>query len=312
MTKKIAFVFPGQGSQSVGMLSELAGQFPLVKATYEQASDALDYDLWQLVQAGPVEILNQTQHTQPALLAAGVAVWRVWSAQQGAQPVLLAGHSLGEYTALVCAGALEFAAAIRLVAARGRYMQEAVPEGQGAMAAIVGLSDEQVREICAIAAQDEIVASANFNAPGQVVVAGNSNAVERCIQLAKATGAKIAKRLPVSVPSHCGLMQPAAQRLAVDFGTVEVVAAKIPVIHNVDVTQHTDVSEIKKVLIQQLYSSVRWVETVQKIAASGINTIIECGPGKVLAGLNKRIINDVATLPVYDSMTLMQALEECK
>lgn len=312
MTKKIAFVFPGQGSQTTGMLSELASQFPIVKSTFEEASTVLNYDLWQLVQQGPAELLNQTEYTQPALLAAGVAVWRVWSGQQGTQAVLLAGHSLGEYTALVCAEAIAFSAAIRLVAARGRHMQEAVPEGQGAMAAIVGLSDDQVRDLCLSAAQGEIVASANFNAPGQVVIAGNSDAVDRCVILAKTAGAKIAKRLPVSVPSHCELMRSAAQRLTTDLNAIPVSVPKIPVIHNVDVAQHTDTHAIKQVLIQQLYSSVRWVETVQQIAASGIDLVIECGPGKVLAGLNKRIVANLTTLPVYDAITLMQALEESK
>lgn len=309
MTNSIAMVFPGQGSQAVGMLSELATAFPGVKAIFDEASDVLNYNLWQLVQEGPAEQLNQTEYTQPALLAAGVAVWRVWLAEQGAQPSVMAGHSLGEYTALVCAGALDYASAIRLVAARGRYMQAAVPTGQGAMAAIIGLTDEQVNEICQIAAQNEIVSAANFNAPGQVVVAGTAAAVNRCVELAKTAGARMAKCLPVSVPSHCELMRPAAERLAQEFAAVKLDLPTIPVIHNVDVKQHQTPEAIKNVLLQQLYSSVRWVETIQKIAAAGVRTFIECGPGKVLTGLNKRISSEISTLPVYDTITLKQALE---
>lgn len=313
MTKKIAFVFPGQGSQSVGMLSELAADFPIVAETFNEASAALDYDLWQLVQQGPAEKLNQTEYTQPALLAAGVAVWRVWQAQQSAgQPVVLAGHSLGEYTALVCAEALSFADAVKLVAARGRFMQAAVPEGQGAMAAIVGLDNQQVRELCVTAAQGEIVSSANFNAPGQVVVAGHTKAVERCVELAKSAGAKLAKLLPVSVPSHCALMDPAAERLSAMIADIKLVSPQIPVIHNVDVRKHDDDFIIKMVLVAQLFSSVRWVETVERIAAEGIELIIECGPGKVLTGLNKRIVAEPKTIALYDSATLKQALEEVR
>lgn len=309
MTKKIAFVFPGQGSQSLGMLQDLSEHYPIVKRSFDEASSVLGYDLWQLTQQGPEALLNQTEKTQPALLAAGVAVWRVWRQLEGPQPCLLAGHSLGEYTALVCADALDYLQAIKLVAARGKYMQQAVPEGQGAMAAIIGLTDEQLNQICESAAEGAILTAANFNAPGQIVIAGEAAAVDRGIALAKAAGAKIAKRLPVSVPSHCALMRPAAERLAADFTTINLSGPSIPVIHNVDVALHNEPNEIKQALIQQLYSSVKWVATVQKLEASGIDIIIECGPGKVLAGLNKRIVKDISTLPVYDSTTLTQALE---
>ena len=271
----LAFVFPGQGSQSQGMLKDLAEAYPLVGETFQQASDKLGYDLWQIVQAGPAEKLNSTDVTQPAMLAAGVASWRVWQDKNGAQPAMLAGHSLGEYTALVCAGSLAFEDAVGLVAERGRLMQEAVPAGEGAMAAILGLDDEAVGQACADAAGGEVLSPVNFNSPGQVVAAGNKSAIERLVSLAKERGAKRALVLPVSVPSHCSLMQPAADKLAGVLADIDVQAPQIPVINNVDVAAPIDPAAIRDALVRQLYNPVRWVETVQKLAADGVDRVIE-------------------------------------
>ena len=304
----LAFVFPGQGSQSVGMLAELAGAFPQVHEAFAQASVVLGYDLWALVQSGPEAELNQTHKTQPAMLVAGVAVWRVWQAQGGTIPMIMAGHSLGEYTALVCAGALDFDDAVRLVAERGRYMQEAVPAGQGAMAAILGLEDAHVIQVCGDAAQGEIVSAVNFNSPGQVVVAGGAAAVARAVDLAKQAGAKRAVLLPVSVPSHCALMKPAAERLAALLQTIVIKSPAVPVLHNADVQTYNDASKICDALVRQLHSPVRWTETVRAMTNAKVKTLVECGPGKVLAGLNKRIDRDMAVVPVYDSVTLAEAL----
>jgi len=303
-----AAVFPGQGSQSVGMLGALAAEHPEVQRTYAEASEALGYDLWALCQQGPDERLNATERTQPALLAAGVAAWRTWKAAGGGDPVAMAGHSLGEYTALVCAGALDFKAAIQLVEFRGQAMQQAVPAGQGAMAAIIGLDDEQVRAACAEAAQGEVVEAVNYNAPGQVVIAGNAAAVQRAGEACKARGAKRALPLPVSAPSHCALMRPAAEKLAARLAGVAVSRPVIPVLQNVDVTSHTDGDEIRATLKAQLYSPVRWVETVQKLAGQGALKQIEFGPGRVLIGLAKRIDKTVEAYPVYDPTTLQAAL----
>ncbi|MGD8911486.1 MAG: ACP S-malonyltransferase [Candidatus Thiodiazotropha sp.] len=305
-------VFPGQGSQSVGMLSELAASHPIVNQTFSEATEALGYDLWDLVQNGPKEILNQTMKTQPAMLAAGVSVWRVWLDQGGRVPQLMAGHSLGEYTALVCAGALEFADAISLVAERGRFMQEAVPEGMGGMAAVLGLDDDQVKAVCAEAASGHVVEAVNFNSPGQVVIAGHKEAVERACSLAKEAGAKRALPLPVSVPSHCVLMKPAADRLAELLDRIVIAPPRISVIHNANVALATDAASIRKQLAAQLYSPVRWVETVQMMAASGVSSLVEAGPGKVLAGLTKRIERSLNGLPVFDTKSLMQAQETLK
>ena len=305
---KLAFVFPGQGSQSVGMLNALSAVYPSVVATYAEASDVLGYDLWQLVSRGPEDKLNQTQHTQPAMLVAGVAVWRVWKAQAGPQPVVLAGHSLGEYTALTCAEAIHFADAVKLVADRGRYMQEAVPAGQGGMAAILGLDDQAVRDVCVQASQGEVLEAVNYNSPGQVVVAGTASAVERVVEQAKAAGAKRALILPVSVPSHCALMHPAALRMAERLDQVDLRAPRIPVIHNAHVQGEVDPQAIRAALVRQIEAPVRWVETIQKIAADGAHKLVECGPGKVLAGLNKRIDKTTQTLPVYDPESLTHAL----
>ncbi len=307
MNSQLAFVFPGQGSQAVGMLSDLA-QHPAVQTTFAQAAEALGLDLWALIQDGPKEELDQTYNTQPAMLAAGVALWRVWVAENGEMPALLAGHSLGEYTALVCAGALDFADALRLVTERGCLMQAAVPVGQGAMAAILGLEDEAIRSACQEAAQGEVVEAVNYNSPGQVVIAGNVAAVERAIAACKARGAKRAMPLPVSVPSHCALMLPAAEQLAEQLAKVHFHSPSIPVLHNVDVSTHSEPDAIRNALTEQLHSPVRWVETVHALVEHGITTIVECGPGKVLAGLNKRIDKNLNTLAVYDQASLTAAL----
>lgn len=304
----LAFVFPGQGSQSVGMLAELAAAYPLVRDTFAEASAALGYDLWQLTQDGPADELNQTHITQPAMLTAGVAAWRVWQEKNGKTPMMMAGHSLGEYTALVCAGTLSFADGVALVAERGRYMQEAVPAGTGAMAAILGLEDAQVVEACNSAAQGQVVSAVNFNSPGQVVIAGHAAAVERAMAVAKAMGAKRALPLPVSVPSHCALMQPAADRLADRLAGVSLQAPQIPVINNVDVAVAVEAAAIRQALARQLYSPVRWVETVRKMAADGVDALVECGPGKVLVGLNKRIVKDMKTFAIFDTASLDEAL----
>ncbi|MEW8188841.1 MAG: ACP S-malonyltransferase [Candidatus Thiodiazotropha endolucinida] len=305
-------VFPGQGSQSVGMLSELAAAHPIVSQTFTEATDALGYDLWELVQNGPNDALNQTTKTQPAMLAAGVSVWRVWLEQGGAKPQIMAGHSLGEYTALVCADAIEFTDAVRLVAERGRFMQEAVPEGSGGMAAILGLDDDQVKMVCGEAASGDVIEAVNFNSPGQVVIAGHKEAVDRACILAKEAGAKRALPLPVSVPSHCALMKPAAERLAQLLDEVGISQPTVPVIHNASVAVAKDAESIRKQLAAQLYSPVRWVETVQMMATSGISSLFEAGPGKVLAGLTKRIDRGLVGLPVFDAKSLMQALETLK
>jgi len=304
----VAMVFPGQGSQAVGMLSDLAESSPQVVETFEQASDLLGYDLWQLVQQGPAEELNQTARTQPAMLAAGVAVWRAWQAREGALPVVMAGHSLGEYTALVCAGALQFGDAIALVAERGRCMQSAVPEGVGAMAAILGLDDAAVAGVCETAAEGEVVSPVNYNSPGQVVIAGHATAVERATALAKQAGAKRAVLLPVSVPSHCALMESAAAEFADRLASVDIRSPQIPVLQNVDALAAADAAAIRESLGRQLYSPVQWVRTVQAMGARGVTRIIEAGPGKVLAGLCKRIDKNIAAEAVHDTASLDTAL----
>lgn len=289
MNAKFAFIFPGQGSQSVGMLADLAAIYPQVRQTFATASAVLGYDLWQLAQEGPEAELNLTHKTQPTMLAAGVALWRIWQAQTAVVPHFMAGHSLGEYTALVCAGALEFSDAINLVALRGQFMQEAVPAGSGAMAALLGLDDEQVNEACNAAAQGEIVAAVNFNSPGQVVIAGHTAAVARAVELAKVAGAKRALVLPVSVPSHCALMQPAALRFAEHLRKIPFKSPAIPVINNVDVAICSEPAQIRDALTRQLYCPVHWSAVIRKMSAAGVSALIECGPGKVLSGLNKRI-----------------------
>ncbi|MGY6274725.1 ACP S-malonyltransferase [Methylomonas sp. MgM2] len=306
----LSFVFPGQGSQSVGMMSKLAAEHAVVKQTFEQASEALNFDLWNLVESGPEADLNQTQNTQPAMLAAGVAVWRIWNEQSPVLPGWMAGHSLGEYTALVCSGAISFEDAVKLVAERGRLMQEAVPAGTGAMAAIIGLEDHQVVNACAEVAKDEVVAAANFNAPGQVVIAGNTPAVERAMEALKALGAKRALKLPVSVPSHCLLMQAASDKLDEVLQGIEVNIPNATLIHNADVKSHGSPEVIRFVLKEQLFKPVRWVETVKFMHEQGVSTLVECGPGKVLMGLNKRIVPDAIHLGIYDPESLTKVLEQ--
>ena len=310
MTRRFAMVFPGQGSQAVGMLQDLATADTPVRATFEEASGVAGIDLWRLTREGPVEELNRTQNTQPAMLAAGVAVWRSWQAAGGPAPDFMAGHSLGEYTALVCGGALDFRDAIALVAERGRLMQAAVPEGQGAMAAILGLADDVVRSVCADAADDDVVEAVNFNAPGQVVVAGQADAVARAVELAKQAGAKRAVVLPVSVPSHCVLMKPAADELASRLAAVEVTAPETPVIHNASAAPENDPAKIRELLAVQLYSPVRWVESVQRMQAESVEVLLEAGPGKVLAGLVKRIDKSLTGKPVFDPAGIEAAKEE--
>ncbi|AWP33296.1 ACP S-malonyltransferase [Pantoea eucalypti] len=305
---QIAFVFPGQGSQTVGMLTELAATYPLVEETFREASDALGYDLWQLVSQGPAEELNKTWQTQPALLAASVAIYRVWQQQGGQQPVLMAGHSLGEYSALVCAGVLSFADAVKLVELRGKLMQEAVPEGTGAMQAIIGLDDAAIRKACEESAQGQVVSPVNFNSPGQVVIAGNKEAVERAGAACKAAGAKRALPLPVSVPSHCALMKPAADKLAVALENITFAAPAVPVINNVDVKAETDAAAIRHALVRQLYSPVRWTESVEAMAEQGVTQLLEMGPGKVLTGLTKRIVDSLTAAAVNDTASLTAAL----
>lgn len=305
-----AFVFPGQGSQSTGMLDALAARYGEVEQTFAEASAVLDYDLWAVVSQGPEEQLNSTEVTQPAMLAAGVACWRVWRAQDGTMPAAMAGHSLGEYTALVCAGSIAFADAVRLVAERGRLMQAAVPGGSGAMAAILGLEDAAVVAVCAEAAGEEVVAAVNFNSPGQVVVAGHKGAVQRAVELAQERGAKRAVMLPVSVPSHCALMAPAAEQLAQRLAGIEVAAPTVPVVNNVDVASAAEPAQIRDALVRQLSNPVRWVETIEAIKALGVERLVECGPGRVLVGLNKRIDRRMAAQAVYDPDSFAAALAQ--
>lgn len=306
----VVFVFPGQGSQSMGMLSSLNEAFPQVADTFSEASEALGYDLWKIVSEGPSEELNKTQITQPAMLASGVAVWRLWLQQGGAQPQWMAGHSLGEYSALCSAGSIAFADAVKLVSTRGQLMQEAVPAGTGAMAAVLGLDDQQVIAVCEDAADGEILAAVNFNAPGQVVIAGTKAAVERAVPLAKERGAKRALILPVSVPSHCALMQPAADHLQKYLQNIDIQSPTIPVVNNVNVSMESDPDEIRKALVQQLSSPVRWVETIRNLAQQGCTQLIECGPGKVLTGLNKRIEKGMIATPLFDPQGFEKLIEQ--
>lgn len=302
--KNIAFFFPGQGSQSVGMMSGF-GDLNIIRDTFAEASDILGVDFWAMANE-PNEAINETANTQPIMLTAGVATWRAWQATSNVMPTILAGHSLGEYTALVASGALSFKDALPLVRYRAEVMQNAVPAGVGGMAAILGLDDESVRAVCAEAAQDEVLEAVNLNSPGQVVIAGNIAAVERGMELAKAKGAKRALPLPVSVPSHCALMKPAALMLAEYLKNVTVNTSQIPVLHNADVVAYSDGDKVKDALVRQLYSPVRWVETVQAITASGIAQAAECGPGKVLAGLTKRIAAELPCVALTGNDALLE------
>lgn len=305
---QFAMVFPGQGSQAVGMLSELAASNPIIEQTFQEASDALGYDLWALVQNGPAEELNKTWQTQPALLTASVALWRLWQQQGGKKPALMAGHSLGEYSALVCAGVIDFADAVRLVELRGKLMQDAVPEGTGAMSAIIGLDDESIAQACIASAQGQVVSPVNFNSPGQVVIAGNKEAVERAGAACKAAGAKRALPLPVSVPSHCALMKPAADKLAIALENITFSAPAIPVVNNVDVKCETSPEAIRSALVRQLYSPVQWTKSVEFIATQGVDRLVEAGPGKVLTGLTKRIVDTLTATAINEPATLSAAL----
>lgn len=304
-----AYLFPGQGSQSVGMLAELAGGYPEVKQTFEQGSEILQQDLWALVSDGPGEDLNRTENTQPIMLCASVAVWRIWAKQFSKPAEFVAGHSFGEYTALVCAGVLDFESVVPLARFRGEVMQEAVPVGQGAMAAVLGLDDDKLADVCLQVAQGEVVEAVNFNAPGQVVIAGDSAAVTRAIDAAKEAGAKRAVILPLSVPSHSSLMQPAADKLRDYLSDITFNSSEVGVIHNADVKVHVSDQDIKDALYRQLFNPVRWVETVQHMVSQGTQIFIELGPGKVLTGLSKRIDKSVPCYGVYDIKSLEQALE---
>lgn len=304
---KYALVFPGQGSQSRGMMNAYA-DFAVVRETFTEASEILKQDLWQLVEAGSDADLNATVNTQPVMLTAGIAVYRAWQSLKAPVPFMMAGHSLGEYTALVASGALKFTDALPLVRYRAECMQQAVPDGVGGIAAILGLDDALVREVCKEAAQNEVLEAVNYNSPGQIVIAGNRSAVERGMELAKAKGAKRALMLPMSVPSHCSLLKGAAEKLRAYLNNVNIQAPTVPVLHNADVKSYSDAASIKDALVRQLYSPVRWVETIQYFGIQGITHNVECAPGKVLVGLNKRIDTNQQALTLNDGVTLQAVL----
>jgi len=306
----ISFIFPGQGSQAIGMMSTLAEQHGLVQELFVEASDVLGVDLWSMTQNGPLENLSQTENTQPALLTAGVAAWRVWEAQGGTKPTIMAGHSLGEYTALVCAGALSFSDAVALVRDRGRYMQAAVPAGEGGMAAIIGLEDQQVIDVCATTAQNDVLQAVNFNAPGQVVIAGSAAAIERATVTMKEAGARRALPLPVSIPAHSSLMTPASERLAKRLSGIEISMPEVPVLHNCNVSIAQSPEDIAQNLVSQLDSPVRWVESVNAMHAQGVDKFIESGPGKVLGGMIKRIVKGVEVGSIDTPDALSKQLAE--
>ena len=314
MTTKsnVAFVFPGQGSQKIGMLANVAAKYPLIEETFAKASEALGYDMWQLVQEGEQADINFTEKTQPILLTASVALWRLWLQQGGAKPSLMAGHSLGEFTALVCAGSLDFADAVRLVRARGQFMQTAVPVGVGAMAAIIGLDDEVINSICVEASQGECVQAVNYNSPGQVVIAGKVSAVDRAIEKLKEAGAKRALPLPVSAPFHTDLMRPAGEKLQQELASITILQPEIPVVHNVHAKTESDVERIRDLLVQQIYSPVKWVSCVEAMVSKGIDTTVECGPGKVLSGLNKRIDKSLSCMAIEEEQAFLDALAALK
>jgi len=307
--QSLAIVFPGQGAQSVGMLADIANNYPEVKATYHEAGNVLGYDLWKLVSEGPADLLDQTMHTQPAILTGSYAIWKILSQKKSLKPAIFAGHSLGEYSALVCADALSFVDAVKLVAIRGQYMQEAVPLGQGALGVILGLEDEKVSAICHEAVlPQEVLSPANYNSPGQTVIAGHKESVNRALSLAKESGAKIAKLLPVSVPAHCDLMKPAALKFKTILAHTEFRLPKIAILNNVDVKIYSSVEEIRESLYRQLFMPVRWVETIKMFKQKGITHIIECGPSKVLTGLNKRIEPDISLMQTSDINSLKGAI----
>jgi [acyl-carrier-protein] S-malonyltransferase len=309
----LAFVFPGQGSQSIGMLVELASSFPEVQQVFSRASEVLHLDLWKMVTNGSEELLNRTENTQPIMLAAGMAVWEIWCGQTPVRPGWMAGHSLGEFTALVCANSLSFETAVDLVRQRAILMQEAVPAGKGAMAAVMGLEDSVLVNICRESSgADGLVSAANFNAPGQVVIAGSTEAVNSAIEAASSAGARRAVLLPVSVPSHCELMRPAAEKFSAILSRAKLETPDVPVIHNFDVASHSAPEVIQSVLVKQMYSPVRWVDSMKFLYDQGVTKIIECGPGKVLSGLIKRIVRECETYPVFDTVSLDKAMENCE
>jgi len=312
MSAQLAFVFPGQGSQKVGMLADIAAEFSVVEATFAEASEVLGYDLWKLVQEGPQEDLNLTERTQPMLLTASVALWRVWAEKSDAKPSLMAGHSLGEWSALVCAGVVDFKAAVKLVQLRGQYMQQAVPVGEGAMAAIIGLDDESIAKACADAGQGEEVGAVNFNSPGQVVIGGTAGAVDRAIVLCKEAGAKRAMPLAVSAPFHTNMMKPAADKLSAKIAETEFSTPQVPVVHNVNAQTEADPEAIKALMIKQIYAPVLWTSCAQALVTAGIEQVVECGPGKVLSGLCKRIDKSLTAFSTEAPDALSKALAEVK
>lgn len=308
--QKVAFVFPGQGSQKVGMLADMAEQYSIIKETFSEASDALGYDVWDMVQNGEQEQLNLTERTQPILLTSSVALWRCWQEKNGTVPSLMAGHSLGEFSALVCAGSLQFKDAVTLVRDRGQFMQTAVPVGEGAMAAVLGLADDKIAEICEASSSAGVVEAVNFNSPGQVVIAGSVAAVDVAIAACKEAGAKRAMPLPVSAPFHTSLMKPAGEKLAEKVAELEVVAPAIPVVHNVHAQTESNPEKIKELLVQQIYSPVKWVSCVETMLANGIEATVECGPGKVLGGLNRRIHKPLSAFALEAPANFDKALAE--
>jgi [acyl-carrier-protein] S-malonyltransferase len=292
----LAFVFPGQGSQKIGMLADLAEHNPIIEKTFSEASEVLGYDMWHLIQKGAQEDINLTERTQPILLTCSVAIWRLWNEKKGPMPSQMAGHSLGEWSALVCANVIDFADGLKIVEARGKYMQQAVPVGQGAMAAIIGLEDQAILDACSEASSLGVVDAVNFNAPGQVVIAGSNDAVEQAMEICKSAGAKRALPLPVSAPFHTSLMKPAADNLAEMVNAVTFRAPEVPIMHNVHANNENDPQVIKMLMLEQIYSPVRWVDCVKQLKKSGASTLIECGPGKVLSGLSKRIDRELIAL----------------
>jgi [acyl-carrier-protein] S-malonyltransferase len=304
----LAFIFPGQGSQKIGMLAELAEQNPIIEKTFCEASEVLGYDMWQLIQQGEQEEINLTQRTQPILLTCSVAIWRLWSEKQGKAPSQMAGHSLGEWSALVCANVIDFADGLKIVEARGKYMQQAVPVGQGAMAAIIGLEDQAILDACDEANSLGVVDAVNFNAPGQVVIAGSNDAVERAMEICKSAGAKRALPLPVSAPFHTSLMKPAADNLAEMVNSVSFRTPEVPIMHNVHAQNEHDPEVIKALMLEQIYSPVKWVDCVRQLKESGASTLVECGPGKVLSGLAKRIDRELIALATDSAADFEAAL----